>query len=111
MNNIAAIQDDRIMADGRPAFAWWNEIQMLRQREPAIQKREMALAEKFTVLRIAEWAIMPLMTIDGNDDLIIRVRRSPLILSKIGASDLAEHPEKYCEVMSAEPLPREEPRK
>lgn len=36
VDNLAA-QDHRIMADGRPAWAWWKELQLLRKER---QERE-----------------------------------------------------------------------
>src|SRR6266568_6688451 len=94
-NNIAAIQDDRIMADGRPAHAWWCEIEMLRAREPELQKREAAIREQFRVLRIAEWAFMQDII---TDEVILRIKRLPLTMASDPERELLEHPEKFCSV-------------
>jgi hypothetical protein len=91
---ISAVEDDRIMADGRPAYAWWNEIQMLRQREPEIQRREMALREKMIVLHIAEWAMVKDFL---TGDTLLRIKQLPL-MAKDPALELLEHPEKYVTV-------------
>lgn len=91
---ISAVQDDRIMADGRPAYAWWNEIQMLRQREPELQRRETVLRGKTILLRIAEWAAtQDILT----GDTLLRIKQSP-ITSSDPALELLEHPEKYVSV-------------
>ena len=88
-------QDDRIMADGRPAHAWWYEIQMLRRREPDLQKKEKDLREQFRILRIAEWAFYPEII---SDDVLLRIKRLPLALNKNPETELLEHPEKYISV-------------
>jgi len=50
----AALADDTIMADGRPAFAWWNEIQMARQREPALERQARSVRDKAAILGCKE---------------------------------------------------------
>ena len=105
----AAIMDDTIMADGRPAHAWWCELEMLRKREPELQRKEMVLAEKFATLRIIEWAVAPICGPGMIDDvLLIKVKRAPLMMSKVGMGDLFEHPEKYCEVLPSTTLGSEQ---
>ncbi len=90
---VGPIEDDRIMADGRPAHAWWCEIEMLRAREPELQKREAALRERFRVLRIAEW----IFTQDPiADEVILRIKRLPLSMERDPERELLEHPEKFC---------------
>ena len=89
---ISAVEDDRIMADGRPAYAWWNEIQILRRREPELQRKEIALQEKIIVLRIAEWAVKEDMLQTG--DTFLRIRQRPLTVSE-PALELLQHPERY----------------
>lgn len=96
---ISPVEDDRIMADGRPAYAWWNEIRMLRQREPELQKRETALCEKTIVLRIAEWATAKDML---SGDTILRIRQLPL-MERNPVLELLEHPEKYVSVAAPKP--------
>lgn len=88
---ITPVEDDRIMCDGRPAYAWWNEIQMLRQREPELQRKEMQMREQMVVLRIAEWATTQDIL---SDDTILRIKRVP-ISHKDPTLELLEHPEKY----------------
>jgi hypothetical protein len=91
---ITPVEDDRIMADGRPAYAWWNEIQMLRQRESELHKRDMDTRKRIIALRIAEWAVeRDILT----DDTLIRIKRLPLT-AKDPLLDLMEHPEKYVTV-------------
>jgi len=91
---IGPIEDDRIMADGRPAYAWWNEIQMLRQREPDLQKKELAMREQMIVLRIAGWAASRGML---TCDTLLRIKLLP-ITAKDPQLELLEHPEKYVTV-------------
>lgn len=91
---IGPVEDDRIMADGRPAYAWWNEIQMLRAREPELQRREMELRQKTIVLRIAEWAMSQDML---TCETLLRIKRLPL-MSSDPALELLQHPEKYVSV-------------
>lgn len=91
---VGPSQDDRIMADGRPAYAWWAEIEMLRAREPQVQRKELELLERFKVLRIAEWAFLQDAT---TDDVILRIKRLPLTRDN-PMRELTEHPEKYCSI-------------
>jgi hypothetical protein len=92
--SIAAIQDDRIMADGRPAHAWWAEIQMLRQREPDLRKREADMTSQMIALRIAKWAITQELP---SGDTLIRYRWDRICLDP--AAKFMENPGKYCEIV------------
>lgn len=92
---VGPTQDDRIMADGRPAYAWWNEIQMLRAREPQLQKKELELRGQFRVLRIAHWAFASEVI---SDDILLRIKRLPMTLATNSENELLEHPEKYVSV-------------
>lgn len=93
--DIAAVQDERVMADGRPAYAWWNEILMLR-REIAESKQVNAnLREQFTILRVAKWA----MAQDAmNGDILVRIKRS----LDLTPEALERDPGKFCRI---EPKP------
>jgi hypothetical protein len=91
---IAAIQDDRIMADGRPAHAWWAELEMLRRREPELQKREQGLVTQMVALRIAEWATTQEFP---SGDTLVRFRWDRICLDP--AIAFMEHPENYCELV------------
>lgn len=91
---IHPVEDDRIMCDGRPAYAWWNEIQMLRSREPELQKQEMAFREKAILLRITDWCYSRDML---SNDTFLRIRQTPLTaLDPI--AELLNNPEKYITV-------------
>ncbi len=56
--DIKAIQDERIMADGRPAFAWANEIAMLRAENERLKSSEQVkgLQDWMAALHIAQIA-------------------------------------------------------
>jgi hypothetical protein len=97
--SFLAEHDDRVMADGRPAFSWWNEIQMLRKKDEDLKEAARHLKEAAAALGVAGWAI----TRDPNTlDLLIRVRRG-VILETDPLHTLATNPEKYCTV-EAPPL-------
>jgi hypothetical protein len=67
-----AIHDSRIMFDGRPAYAWWNEIQMLRAREPKVQQTEKTLLDKMKILKIVEWAYTQPDVL--SNDIVVRIK-------------------------------------
>ena len=92
---IAALQDERVMVDGRPAYAWWNEIQMLRARESKLQEMEAQLRKQYQILGIAKWARAKDIL---SDDLFIRVKIDRLLMERNPESALANHPEKFCEL-------------
>lgn len=92
---VGPSQDDRIMADGRPAYAWWNEIQMLRSREPQLRKKEVELREQFRILRIANWAFAQEVF---SDDILLRIKRLPLAMNRNPEQELLERPAKYISV-------------
>lgn len=95
---VGPSQDDRIMADGRPAYAWWNEIQLLRAQGPNLEKQAADLREQFRILRIASWAYAQEVF---SDDILLRIKRLPMILNSNPEQELLEHPEKYISIESA----------
>lgn len=95
---VTPTEDERIMFDGRPAYAWWNEIQMLRDREPQLREREQRLKELTIVLRIAEWAMQRNIV---TDDVLLRIKLLPLAHGD-PIAELLNHPEKYVSVVSQE---------
>ena len=64
-------QDERIMCDGRPAFAWWNEIQMLRADRARVDKLTNELLDMNALLHIAKIELGE----DHNKDMIITISR------------------------------------
>ncbi len=88
------ITDETIMPDGRPFFAWKNELTMLRAGEPRIAKANKRLTDLFKLFRIIEfrWNEIP-----ATGDFNILIRRSDVIMNK----DFQYHPEKYCEITKA----------
>ena len=94
------IHDDRIMSDGRPAHAWWCELEMLRNREPEFDKTRARMREQMIILRIADWAIQR----DPNtDDFLLRIRRD-LTSAKIDpAQELMNNPGKYVSIEKRKP--------
>ena len=92
-------EDERIMSDGRPAYAWWNELTMLRSRDKQLYAREQEIMEKLKVLRIAEWAFAKDCL---SGDVIVRIRQLPLVLSKAPMAEFIEHPEDFCEITKRE---------
>lgn len=49
--------DERIMSDGRPAFAWWNEIQMLRADKARVDNLTNELQDALALLGIVNIAL------------------------------------------------------
>jgi len=92
----AAVQDDRIMADGRPAYAWWNEIQMLRREKEQSQKDTISLQDQFIVLKIAKWFRMQDVL---TNDVIIRIKFS----MDLTPEALANDPGKFCSIEPKSP--------
>lgn len=85
-------EDDRIMFDGRPAYAWWAEIEDYRRQQPQREKAWRELAERFRILRIAEWVIAH----DYNTfDVLIRFKQS-----------ITANPDDIEGQLSVEPLER-----
>jgi len=41
--SIPVEQNDTLMPDGRPMWAWWNEIEMLRARKKDVEERSKLL--------------------------------------------------------------------
>lgn len=74
-----AAHDERIMADGRPAFAWWNEIQMLRAEKAIVDSSASDLKDMMALLRIAECQVTDNRL---NGDLIITLTRLERIAAK-----------------------------
>jgi hypothetical protein len=95
---VGPTQDDRVMADGRPAWAWWNEIQALRAQGPTLQKQAADLREQYRVLRLAEWAFMQ-DAVSG--EVLLRIKRLPLCLAQDPETEILNHPEKYCSIERA----------
>jgi len=95
-----ATRDDRIMADGRPAYAWWNEIQMLRSKEPELQTAQMKIVEQMIILKIAEWATAQEFGDPLNDTILVRFKRGMLIMSKDPSLEVMKDPGKFCEVVN-----------
>jgi hypothetical protein len=95
--DTAAVQDDRIMADGRPAYAWWNEIQMLRDKESMLQKKEKELLDQAFVLRLAKWAYTqnPML---AEYDLVLYVNRWKAAFAYDPTVEIVAHPEEYVRV-------------
>lgn len=70
-SEVLEVTDNTIMPDGRPFFAWGNELSMLRKQRPEISARNRELNHLMQLLQIAhieqqkDWA---------TGDLIIRLR-------------------------------------
>ena len=77
------------MADGRPAFAWWNEIQMLRHQAAEKDQALFRFREMQVVLRIAQ--------VLSPDSLDVLIRIKPRL--DVRPDDLWQHPEKYAEIV------------
>ena len=73
---LAATQDDTIMADGRPAYAWWNEIQMIRKSEQDIGQERKRLYELYALLSVEEIQ----SSIDqATDSVMIKIKKSRIV--------------------------------
>lgn len=99
------VHDERIMADGRPAHAWWAEITMLKQRlESKSDERTKALedklVEKFQLWKILEYHKWPEV---HTGDLLIRIKRTEMYLDT--APLHMQHPENWVELVE----PKEHP--
>ena len=92
------MHDDRIMSDGRPAHAWQCELEMLREREPELQRREKELMDRFSVLRIAEWAYQRDILQPWDTLLVLRIKPPAITTKGDPLRELLEHPEKYISV-------------
>jgi len=79
-----------IMPDGRPLFAWENEITMLRQREPLVDQRIKEGAELFRLLRIAR-----ITRQENPDTMEINIRISFVATMQ---RDYQYNPEKYWKI-------------
>ena len=65
-----AIQDDRIMADGRPAHAWFMELERLRkvEQELAQDRREInGLMRLMRIIKVNRWDSV----VDGNMHIVV----------------------------------------
>jgi len=71
------INDETIMPDGRPFFAWKNELEMLRAEGRGVEQAKREFAWKMTALGVYEIA---LRDEPQTGDILIRVRRVDAIL-------------------------------
>lgn len=79
------MEDDRIMFDGRPAYAWWCELESLRRQAPEQEKAWQRLWDGFRMLRIAEWVASH----DYNTfDVLIRFK--PMIDPPVDENDIGK---------------------
>jgi hypothetical protein len=85
----ACIRDERIMPDGRPAHAWWCEIESLRKELKQLQTAEGRIHQEFIALGIAKWAMMQEAF---SFDTLIRFR--PSIIAS--ADEISRNPGKFC---------------
>ena len=97
--DIQATQDERIMADGRPAYAWWNEIQMLRREHERLEPARLNLQDQFILLKIARWAVHEE---PWSRCICIRLDRDEALLAE-GKDALLNNPEKYCTIEHPQP--------
>lgn len=95
------IHDERKMRDGRPAYAWHNEIQMLRKENRELKESAFKLREQFAVLRIAEWAIFREPV---GENLHITIKRWPLVTAQGDPmAELVNNLDKYATVERLQP--------
>lgn len=73
----AAIQDERVMVDGRPAFAWWNELQRLRME--AREAKELS-GQCQALMRVLKVATVVWDTDPRFGDIHIKVSQKDLML-------------------------------
>jgi hypothetical protein len=66
------VHDERIMCDGRPAFAWWNEIQMLRADKARVDNLTQELLDMQALTGIVRTY---LEEHPNTGDLVIRLSR------------------------------------
>ncbi len=88
------ITDNTIMPDGRPFFAWKNEIAMIRGKEISLDEERKRLKELFRIFRVLE---MKKEELPESGHIIIKIARSDIALNK----DFKYYPEKYCEIIKA----------
>lgn len=83
-----------IMPDGRPLYAWENELKMLRGQEDLYSSAMKRMEEVAITLRIAKiyFQKRPM-----HSSVIIRIDRFGL-----SQPDFKRYPEKYCQVITEE---------
>ena len=72
------MNEETIMPDGRPLFAWKNELAMLRAKESYVKDAELRLAVQMKLMHIAsiEHTNEP-----WSGDMIFRLRRMDMVLA------------------------------
>ena len=86
---VKAVHDERVMADGRPAFAWWNEIQMLRAEKRRDSEQVEFNKRLGRILRVVEFKTWN----DIEGDIHMVLTRHSLL-----HPDATMFPEKYLEL-------------
>lgn len=84
------ITKETIMPDGRPFFAWENEIAMLQRREPNLKKRKKELSDLMKILKVVEIEIHEERK---TGDILIRFKRNDVL-----KKDFKYYPEKYAQI-------------
>lgn len=94
-----AVQDERVMADGRPAYAWWNEIQMLRKEiadsNASLESNWVKIQDAMAVARIAKWAITRDVL---SHDILVRIK----FTLDLTPEALSADPGKFCSLIPPE---------
>ena len=91
--------DEQIMSDGRPAYAWWNEIQMLRSQARRVAENNKRADAMFKVLGVVRWAVeqhSPTLSTD------IHVRVKDMALLQDSWDEVLKRAELITEVSSAD---------
>lgn len=94
-NIDSIVQDERIMADGRPAHAWWSEIQILRS-EKANMTEQTARANAILNLLEAIIRTNPIADIEkGRKEWIVYIENIDML--KHGM-EIVRNPQKFLKV-------------
>ena len=88
------VEKSTIMPDGRPLYAWENELKMLRSQEGLYLSANKRMEEVAITLKIAK---IYFEKRPNHNSIIIRIDRFGLL-----QPDFKRYPEKYCQVITEE---------
>lgn len=72
------LSDETMMPDGRPLFAWRNEIEMLRQREADVKVQRQDFERRMKVLNVVE---MQRFDDCRKSEMVIRVKFADMVVA------------------------------
>lgn len=72
------LSDETIMPDGRPLFAWSNEIEMLRAREDDVRRAKEDFERRMKVLNVVE---MQWFDDCRKSEMVIRIKFADMVVA------------------------------